>query len=144
MTVPRTGQPLTSRLAPRSSGPAVPPRSQSRVRRPRPKARSTPLCKGASPRTVWYRFVRGLALGNVSACLFHLRCVQDTGVCGKNTLPEKKTLGKMSFQSIKTRGWRALSATELLGKGLPKRNMFFRDTGRETSHDLTADETRRR
>ena len=43
----------------------------------------------------------------------------NTGVCEKNTPPEKKTRGRMSFQSTRS-GGRAVSAAALQGKSSHK------------------------
>ena len=53
----------------------------------------------------------------------------DTGLCEKNTPPEKKAPGKMSPSKHQIGGWRAVSAAGLHGQGSRKRNVFFTDTG---------------
>ena len=52
-----------------------------------------------------------------------------TGVCDKNTPPEKKTLWKIRLAKHQIRGWRAVSASGLQGEGSRKRNVFFTGTG---------------
>ena len=47
----------------------------------------------------------------------------------KNNPPERNTLGKASFQSMKSGGGKAVFPTGLHGQGLHKRNVFFTDTG---------------
>ena len=48
-----------------------------------------------------------------------------TGVCGKNTPPEKTYTWEEKLSECPIRGWRAMSAAGLQGKGLRKRNIFW-------------------
>ena len=48
-----------------------------------------------------------------------------TGVCERNTPPERKRRGKVSVQSTKSGGWRAVSAAGLQGKCWHKRSVHF-------------------
>ena len=52
-----------------------------------------------------------------------------TSVCEKNTPPEKMTRQTFGLENNQIRGWRAVSAVELQGKGLRKRSVYFKDTG---------------
>jgi len=53
----------------------------------------------------------------------------DTGVRGKRTPAEKKTLAEMSLKTHKFSGWIGVYAAALQDKGSPKRSAYFADTG---------------
>ena len=55
----------------------------------------------------------------------------QSGVCQKNTPPEKRTCGKLRDFSPKHEigGWRTVSAAVLQGKGSRERNLFLTDIG---------------
>ena len=54
----------------------------------------------------------------------------STGVCEKNTPPEKNTLGKTGFQSIKSGGGEQLTLLCYVhGQGSSTRSVFSSDTG---------------
>ena len=52
-----------------------------------------------------------------------------TGVCEKNTPPEKNECGKTSFQSAKSGAGKQLPLPARTPEGLPKRSVYFADTG---------------
>ena len=47
----------------------------------------------------------------------------------KTLLRKGRPLGQLAVQRTKIRGWRAVSAAGLLGKGSLKRSVIFSDTG---------------